>query len=57
MEDRSDLETLDPPIASDSPSPQEKTDAWRAACWAYYLNGGGGDPSYFGGELYNRRER
>ena len=28
---------------------KEKEDAERAEAWAYYLNGGGGDPAYFDG--------
>jgi hypothetical protein len=28
-------------------SQKEVIDIWRAQCWALYLNGGGGDPSYF----------
>jgi len=25
----------------------EVIESWRAQCWGYYLNGGGGDPFYF----------
>ncbi len=28
-------------------SEYERNEAHKAECWAYYLNGGGGDPFYF----------
>jgi hypothetical protein len=31
----------------DSLSATERADLERAQAWAYYLNGGGGDPKYF----------
>jgi hypothetical protein len=68
MEDRPKFEIVDgvvlhPLICPWPPggSPQERADAERAAAWAYYLRGGGGDPSYFDGyramELAIERER
>jgi len=36
-------------------SPKERADIERSRAWAYYLRGGGGDPSYFDG--YGARER
>lgn len=38
----------------------ERQDMERARAWAYYLNGGGGDPSYFDGYTHMKnaeRER
>ncbi|WP_315765153.1 MULTISPECIES: hypothetical protein [unclassified Bradyrhizobium] len=32
--------------------PKERADIERAAAWAYYLRGGGGDPSYFDYETW-----
>jgi hypothetical protein len=55
MEDRPKFEIFDgavvhPLIAPwPGPSPEERADAARGAAWAYYLRGGGGDPSYFDG--------
>lgn len=38
-------------------SEYERNEAWRAQCWAYYLNGGGGDPWYFDYEGYLKMHR
>ena len=56
MEDRPKFEIVDGavvhPLICPWPdlSPSERADAERARAWAYYLRGGGGDPSYFDGE-------
>ena len=44
----------------DGLSPLERADMERGRAWAYYLNGGGGDPKYFDYVAYIRnveRER
>jgi hypothetical protein len=42
----------------DGVSATERADAERAQAWAYYANGGGGDPRYFDHETWMRnRER
>jgi hypothetical protein len=28
-------------------SEYERNEAWTGECWAYYINGGGGDPVWF----------
>ena len=41
-------------------SPTERADMERGGAWAYYINGGGGEPRYFDYETYIRnveRER
>jgi hypothetical protein len=44
----------------DGLSASERADMERGRAWAYYLNGGGGDPKYFDYQSYIRnveRER
>jgi hypothetical protein len=36
-------------------SDTERLEIWRAQCWASYLAGGGGDPTYFAGEAWIMR--
>ncbi len=43
--------------ANSGPSVKEMIDSWRAQCWAYYLNGGGGDPYYFDHEAWLRMQQ
>jgi hypothetical protein len=45
---------------ADNLSATERADLERARAWAYYINGGGGDPRYFDYRTYIRnieRER
>jgi hypothetical protein len=55
MEDRPEFEIRDGAVVHPLTRPwpalslQERADAERGAAWAYYLRGGGGDPSYFDG--------
>lgn len=34
----------------------ERLDYERGRAWAYYINGGGGDPSYFDGYTWTRMQ-
>jgi hypothetical protein len=49
MARRSREEIFDPFCSLDENghSEKERIDIWRSQCWAYFLNGGGGDPRYF----------
>jgi hypothetical protein len=38
----------------DGLSPTERADMERSRAWAYYVNGGGGDPSWFDYPTYIR---
>ncbi len=38
----------------DDLSASERVDTERGRAWAYYLNGGGGDPRYFDYQSYMR---
>jgi hypothetical protein len=61
MEDRAKFEIADGavvhPVIAAWPglSPEERAEIERGAAWAWYLRGGGGAPSYFGGERRNGR--